>query len=82
MRDRKIAWAALTLLSLGGLLSTYFLLFAAWMTAYPYADLAAWRTRFYQRLVITILIGTLWGVVALWLFRHKRGVEARRTDGG
>lgn len=82
MTGRRIAWTALTLLSFCGMMSAYFVLFAAWMTAYPYADLAAWHTRFYQRLVITVLIGALWGVVALWLFRHRRGTEGRRTNGG
>jgi uncharacterized membrane protein YsdA (DUF1294 family) len=82
VKRRRVAWTALALLSLGEILSVYFLLFAAWMTAYPYADLSGWRIRFYQRLVITILVGVSWGVVAIWLFRHRKKTQGRTLNGG
>ena len=70
---KRIAWTALGLLSFAGLLSLYYLAFAVWMTAYPFANFIVWRTRFYQRLAVTMLIIALWGFVALWLIRHRNG---------
>jgi len=75
---RRLAWVALGLLSLGGALSMYFLAFSVWMTAYPYADLITWRTRFYQRLAITLLIGALWIATVWWLLRHRIRTERRK----
>jgi membrane protein DedA with SNARE-associated domain len=49
------------------------------MTAYPFADVNAWRERFYQRLAITMVIGVLWGILALWLLWHRK--RNRRADG-
>jgi hypothetical protein len=72
MTRRRIVWATFTLLTLGGLLSLYRLLFALWMTAYPYVNLNDWRTRFYVRLAITVVIGVVWSALAVWLFRHRR----------
>jgi hypothetical protein len=77
-----MAWMALALLSLGELLSVHYLLLALWMTAYPYADLPVWRTRFYARLFGSIAIGALWGVVAFWLFRDRRGARRRTAKEG
>jgi hypothetical protein len=74
MTRRGAAWAMLTLLTLGGLLSVYQLLFSVWMTAYPHVDTDAWHTRFYERLAITIVIGFFWSILAVWLFRHRRRV--------
>ena len=71
MMSRKVAWALLTLLTLGGLCSMYYLLFAVWMTAYPKVDTVAWRLRFYERLVTTAVIGLFWGALAVWLYRHR-----------
>lgn len=68
----------LTLLTLGGLLSVYQLLFSVWMTAYPHVDTGAWRTRFYERLAITIVIGFFWSTLAVWRFRHRRRVAFLR----
>jgi len=73
MSRRKIMWASITLvlLTLGGLVSLYQVLFDAWMTAYPFADPNEWRTRFYIRLATTIVIGLIWGSLAVWLLRQK-----------
>jgi hypothetical protein len=69
----RTLWAALALLilTLGGLLSGYQLLFALWMTAYPKVNNAEWATRFYERLAITAAIGICWISLAIWTFRRK-----------
>ena len=74
MTRPKIVWAgvALALLTFGGLISLYQVLFDAWMTAYPFADPDEWRTRFYIRLATIIVIGLLWIVLAVWLYRQRR----------
>ncbi len=74
MSRPKIMWASITLLllTLGGLVSLYQVLFDAWMTAYPFADPDEWRTRFYIRLATTIVIALFWGGLAVWLFRQER----------
>jgi hypothetical protein len=74
MANKRVIWAALALfiLTLAGILSIYQLLFAVWMTAYPYVNTAEWRTRFYVRLVITAGIGVLWSILAIWMFRRRR----------
>jgi predicted Abi (CAAX) family protease len=69
------AWAGLVVLMLGGLFSIYFLFFSLWMLAYPKADPVFWRPIFYQRLTITGLIGVLWIVLCLWLFRQGKARE-------
>jgi hypothetical protein len=66
------AGIALGILTLGGLVSLYQVLFDAWMTAYPFANAGEWRLRFYERLATTIVIGALWSALALWIFRHRR----------
>jgi hypothetical protein len=66
------AWVGLVMLTLGGLLSCYYLAFSVWMMAYPMADPEFWRPRFYERLGITFLIGFLWTVVSIWLFKHRK----------
>jgi hypothetical protein len=70
----KIMWAsiALGILTLGGLVSLYQVLFDVWMTAYPFVNTNEWRTRLYIRLTTTIVIGLLWSTLAVWLFRHRR----------
>jgi len=75
MMRKGVAWATLTLLTLGGLLSVYQMLFALWMTAYPYANINVWRSRLYVRLAITVAIAFLWSALAVWLFRHRRKAE-------
>ena len=72
-----IASFALVLLTIGGLLSVYQLLFAVWMTAYPKADTAAWQVRFYVRLAVTLGIGVCWVALAVWMVR--RGRSSRLT---
>jgi len=71
MSRKGVAWATLTLLTLGELLGIYQTAFAVWMTAYPYATLNEWRTRLYVWLAITVVIGFFWGMQAVWLFRHR-----------
>jgi hypothetical protein len=69
----KIVWArtALVLLTLGGLISLYQVLFDAWMTAYPFADASEWRARLCVRLATTIVIVVLWIVLAAWMKRQR-----------
>ncbi|HUA59736.1 MAG TPA: hypothetical protein VML19_13340 [Verrucomicrobiae bacterium] len=76
-----MAWIVFGLLSLTGLLSVDRLLFAVWMTAYPFADVASWRTRFYERLAVTVLIGVIWIVVLVFLLRTRRRTEPEPGDG-
>ena len=64
--------SVLVLLTVGGLLSIYQMLFALWMTAYPYANESVWRSRFYMRMATTILIGLLWIAQSAWLYRRRR----------
>lgn len=66
------AWVGLVALTLGGLLSFYYLAFSVWMMAYPKADPEFWRPRFYERLGLTVLIGFLWIVLCIWLFKHRK----------
>ncbi len=70
----KIMMARITLvlLTLGGLVSLYQVLFDVWMTAYPFANAHEWRTRLCIRLVTTIVIGLFWSTLAVWLFRQRR----------
>lgn len=72
---------AFGLLTVGGMVSLYRLLFAVWMTAYPFVDLAEWHTRFYMRLATTLVIGLFWSVLAVWLYRHrKRGIDGTHSE--
>ena len=70
----KARWAKITLalLTTAGLVSFYQTAFAVWMTAYPFVNNAEWRTRFYVRLTVTVVIGLLWVTLAVWLFRPRR----------
>jgi hypothetical protein len=74
----KIVWASITLvlLTLGGLVSLYQVLFDIWMTAYPFANAHEWRARFYIRLATTIAIGLFWSALAVWLFQQRRQAKA------
>jgi len=74
-RKVAVAWLALVVLTLGGLLSFYYLAFSVWMLAYPMAGPEFWRPVFYERLGITILIGFLWIALCMWLFRHRKARE-------
>lgn len=67
---KKLIWAriALIILTLGGLFSLYQVAFDVWMTAYPFADSHVWRTRLYIRFATTVIIGTLWIALAIWLY--------------
>jgi hypothetical protein len=77
MAKKQTLWAAalaLFVLTLSALLSVYqllFVLFAAWMTAYPKVS-AEWHPRIYVRLAITVGIGICWSALAIWMFRQKR----------
>jgi hypothetical protein len=73
MAKKQTLWAvlALILFTFGGLISAYQLLFALWMTAYPKADTAEWRTRFYIRLAITIGIAICWVISFIWFVREE-----------
>jgi hypothetical protein len=70
----KIIGATITLMALtiGGVISVYQMLFDVWMTAYPFAKPHEWRARFYIRLATIIVIGLLWIVLAVWLYRQRR----------
>jgi hypothetical protein len=59
-------------LTIGGAISVYQILFDVWMTAYPFANAHEWRVRFYIRLATIIVIGLLWIVLAVWLYRQRR----------
>jgi hypothetical protein len=69
------AWASLVVLTLAGLLDFYYLAFSVWMMAYPKADPEFWRPRYYQRLGIMVLIGSLWIAVCIWISRQMRPRE-------
>lgn len=70
----KIIGVIITLMALtiGGVISIYQMLFDVWMTAYPFANAHEWRVRFYIRLATIIVIGLLWIVLAVWLYRQRR----------
>jgi len=74
MVRRKVAaaWAGMAVLTLAGLDSLYRLPFSVWMLAYPMADPAMWRPRFYAWLGATVLVGFLWMVLGIWLFKHMK----------
>jgi hypothetical protein len=74
MMRPKIIWAgvALSVLTLGGLVSLYWVMFDVWMTAYPFVNPNDWRMRLYIHLFATVVIGLLWGILAVWLFRHGK----------
>ena len=59
MIQRRLMWAkiALVLLTLGEIDSIYWVLFSAWMTAYPFANSSLWRTRLYLWLTASLLTG-------------------------
>jgi len=80
MARPKILWAgfALALLTLGGLISLYQVLFDAWMTAYAFANANEWRMRFYIRLATTIVIALFWCTLAVWLYRQRRRAGGAR----
>jgi ABC-type xylose transport system permease subunit len=87
MMRPKMMWAgaALSILTVGGLVSLYQLMFAVWMTAYPFVNTNEWRRWFYIWLVTTVVIGLLWGTLAGWLFRHRKLTPDTRhspTTGG
>jgi len=69
---KVVATVVLILLTVGGLVSIYQVLFDVWMTAYPYADSHLWTHRLWIRLGTTVVIGTLWTVVLIWLIRVRR----------
>lgn len=86
MRRGKIIWAsgALVLLTLAALINLYQILFDVWMTAYPFADAAIWRTRLSMRLITISAIGLLWSVLVLWVYRqmrHSRERQMRKDNG-
>lgn len=70
----KIIGATITLMALtiGGVISVYQMLLDVWMTAYAFANAHEWRVRFYIRLATIIVIGLLWIVLAVWLYRQRR----------
>ncbi len=63
---------ALFILTMGGLLTLYQVLFDVWMTAYPFANTNEWRTRLYIRVGTFILIGVIWSILVAWLVRQRR----------
>ena len=63
---------ALFILTMGGLLTLYQVLFDVWMTAYPFANTNEWRTRLYIRVATFILIGVIWSSLVAWLVRQRR----------
>jgi hypothetical protein len=69
---KEVRWAALTLLTFGGIVGLYQTAFSVWMAAYPYANPSEWRTRLYVWLSITVVIGFLWGIQVMWLFRRRK----------
>ncbi len=77
MARPKIFWAsvALVLLTVGGLISLYQVLFDSWMTAYPFANANEWRMRFYIRLATTTVIALFWCTLAIWLHRSDDELE-------
>jgi hypothetical protein len=69
---RIAAWTAFAVLTIGALVAGYQMLFALWMTAYPYSATTEWRSRFYVRLGITLALALLWGAVIVWILRRRR----------
>ena len=63
---------ALFILTMGGLLTLYQVLFDVWMTVYPFANTNEWRTRLYIRVATFILIGVIWSSLVAWLVRQRR----------
>ena len=78
--NKAIAWSLFVISTLVGLLSVYQLLFAVWMTAYPFVDNHAWRIRFYERLTVCVVIGVVWGSLILWLLRINNAEKKRRLE--
>ena len=62
----------MVLLTIGGLVSLFQVLFDVWMTAYPFADANAWRVRLCIRPATAVVIAVLWSVLAIWLKRQRR----------
>jgi hypothetical protein len=60
------------LLTFAGMYSLYWLLFSAWMMAYPFASHGFWRVRFYMWLATSIFIGAVWSGLVVWLVRRRR----------
>ncbi len=71
-RLKTLAKATLMLLTVALLFNFYQLSFDIWMTAYPFANHAQWRGRAFIHLLIAILLVVIWGVLAVWLLRHRR----------
>ena len=65
----------LAVLTLGIFFSLYQAMFDIWMTAYPFANAGQWRTRLYIRLTTTVVIGVMWGLLAVWLRRNWRNIN-------
>jgi hypothetical protein len=74
MPRSRIVWAGilLGLLTLGGFVSLYQVLFDAWMTAYQPANADEWRKLLCVRLTSTIFIGLVWSAASAWLYGQWR----------
>lgn len=75
----RIAWAKVALcgLTLGGALSAYQTAFSFWMTAHPLYHSPEWSARFYTRLTTTAVVGVLWIMLVMWLWKQRRTTRPR-----
>ena len=66
------AKVVLGILGLCEVYALYWLSFSLWMTAYPFANNAMWRTHLYGWLGASVVVGLLWVAVLVWLIRQRR----------
>ena len=82
MIKKKTLWAKIILavLTLCGIWSVYWALFAVWMTAIPHRDPRVWVPRAYALITVSVLIGFCWIALLVWLILQwrKRKMEEKK----
>lgn len=68
-----VARVGLFILTMGGILTLFQVLFDTWMTAYPFVNISEWRTRLLLRLATIVGISIIWSTILAWLLRHRKG---------
>ena len=69
----RYTWAMvlLVLLTLGEIFSMYYAVFFVWVMAHHASGLHELWGRVYIWLAVSLLIGLVWIVLAIWLFRNQ-----------
>ena len=71
MQKKVIAIIFLGILGLAEFFTLYKLIFAVWMTAYPFVDHSLWRISVYGWFGGSLLITIMFIVVLIWIIRQR-----------